>query len=454
MNITRENTGNLTARIKVEISESDYSEKVKKALKDYQKQAVIPGFRKGTASIQLISRMYGKAVLIDEVQDVLSKSIADYLTENKLDLLGRPIPDTQLTEEIDWDTQKDFTFYFDIAMSPEFAINFPDIKASYFTIEPDEATIDEYVKNVAQQYGKVETFDTYTEKNPSVLLYGEFQELDESKEPKKEGIESATYLDVNKIESEEIQQMFLGKSVNDFVDFEYKKAFSNAADISAMLKIQKKEAEAFNGMMRFTIEEVSKLVPHELNEELYKKAFPNKEITTEKAFREELTHEFSKTYEKESDKKFFNDVVKELIDKTEIELPEDFLKRWVAHTSEKHTPEQIEEGWETYKSSFKWELIENKLTKDFDIKIEEQELLDFVKERYLRGYFPGINENEENKEMSNRMNDIAKSVLDTQERREQVVHAVLDNKFTDLFKAQVKSKNKKGSFDDFLKELK
>lgn len=450
MNISRENEGKLGAFIKIELSPADYKEKVTKTLKTQQQKAQIKGFRPGKVPFGLVEKMYGKAVLVDEVNKLLSDTLMGYIEENKISVLGHPIPASNKENSMDFENAENFTFWFELGLAPEFEVDLDKINVKNYEIEISDAMLEDYIKNIRRRHGKVSSPDKAGETD---LLGGEIFELDESGEIKEGGLQTKTSIAIDMITLKTIQKKFIGKKIGDEIDFNLSKAFKNNTDIAAMLHIDNEDAAKLTGDFRFRIETITAVEAAELNEDLFKQVYPKEEIKTEAEFREQLRKESAQFYIRETDKKFTNDVIKAIVDGTKIEMPDDFLKRWLLHSSEdnKLTPEIIEQEYDRYAESLKWQIIENKIIGTHNISVSPEDIKKFYKENVLSQYFPVDGEDEE---MMKRVDMFVDSMLQNKEEVRKIYDMLYENQMTELFKKQVKIKNEKISFDDFVALMK
>ena len=452
MNITRENTGDLTATLKININESDYQDRVQKQLKDYQKGANVPGFRKGQVPFGYVNRLYGKAVLVEEIQKILDENLQNYVKEEKLNILGGPLSNNEKTGDIDFSSQKDYDFYFDIAIQPEIMVDLSKMKVDMYNIQPDDKMIDSYLSDTRERYGKFETPETTEDKD---IVYGEMKELDENDEIKEDGLKTFSSFNIETISLAKIRKQFVGKKKDDTVNFKFNEAFKKGTDVASILRIPQEEAEKFEANVCFSISGISRVTPHELNEEFFKKIFPDKEIKTEEEFREALKENLSKAYEKEAEKKFLNDATKLLVDETKVELPEEFLKRWFLNNQEGNdvASEQIEAEWEEkYIPSLKWQLIEGKIRETNNINVTHEDLKNFVKEQFVGRYLAPAQNEEEEQENEMRLNEMMGSIIKNQEQMRYVYEQLYDEKLGSLLKEKMNVSTKDVSLDGF-KEL-
>ncbi|NCD42096.1 MAG: trigger factor, partial [Bacteroidia bacterium] len=360
MHITKESTGALTATLKIEIIEADYSEKVEKQLQDYRKKANIPGFRAGKVPMGIIKKLYEKAVISDEINKLLSEKIADYLTEEKLEVIGNPLPNLEKTGTIDLDQMKDFTYYFDLGIQPEINITLDNsIAVTYPSIKVEEEKIDEYIHNLQKRNG---TVTAGNEAEEGDLLKCDFAQLDEEGNILENGIQNSASLPLDSIQLKTIKKKFIGKKVGEVVIFDPMNAIKNATDVAAMLNIDKEKASSLKSEFAASINEITRNKEAELNEELFKKVYPQDQIMTEKELRDRVKKDVAVSYSAESDRHFVNTCIDALIEKAGIDLPEDFLKRWIMETNEeKITAEQLEEQFDSFLKSMRWNLIEKSL---------------------------------------------------------------------------------------------
>jgi len=373
MDITKENTGDLNAVLTVKIVKPDYEEKVGNVLKDYRKKANIKGFRPGMVPIGIIKKMYGNAVKIDEINKIVTENIRKYLTDEKIEILGDPLPETNEHEKINFETQEDFTFTFELGLAPVFDLKLSQKnKVPYYEIIIDDKMKNEYVSSYTRRYGEFRKADVTGEKD---LLKGRIEAIDEKGEIINGGITNPeTSLSIEIIKDEEIKKGFTGRKENDPVDFNIRKAFPNDNEIASLLGRKKEEVEGIDGEFRFTISEISRFHPAEPGQELFNKIYGEGVVATEEEFMNKITEEISANLARESNYKLMQDIRKLTIEKTEFQLPEDFLKKWLLKVNENTTAEQIEKEFDSFRNDLKWQLIMNRVAKDNSLKITEEEL--------------------------------------------------------------------------------
>lgn len=449
MNISRENTGDLTAVLRVEIAELDYAENVKKALGDLRKKANIPGFRAGKVPFGVVNKMYGKSVLADEVNKMLSESLNNYITENKLNILGQPLPSLDQKDEINFDTQKDFVFHFDLGFSPEINLELnKDIHVDYTEIEVAENMVNDYMTDIRERFGDHAHPETVEENSK---ITASFKQLDEEGNVLEGGIasEDATFA-VEDIKLKTITKLLVGKAVGDTVKFDPMRALKDADKVAAMLKVAKLMVEDLKAEFEVVIKEIVFITPAELNEELYNKAYPSAELKTEEDLRNRIKEDASKQFAGESDKLFMGKAVDVLIEKADMKLPDAFMKRWILENNEGElTSEQLDVQYDSYANSLKWQILQNKLLADNNIVVSEEEVKDHVRGFISGQYFGGM---EQNEAFESSLNGIVDNVLQNQEEVKKIYDQLYDNKILNLFKESLSLDVETLPLEDFIKK--
>ena len=327
MNITRENIDELNAVVKVEIEKDDYNPKVEKVLKDYRKNANIPGFRKGHVPMGLIKKQYGQAVLVDEVNKLLQENLNKYLTEEKLDVLGNPLPKEQ--EDFDWN-KDNYSFEFELGLSPQFEV---DVKTkepiTHYQIVADEEMVENQIKTIQKQYGKLVSKDEAEEGD---LVAGTFKN-------EEEGIENTTTLPLEKIKGKRNLNKFVGAKVGDVLELKTKGLFEDDHDLIEFLKVEHDKAHDLDIEVTFEITEINKQEPAELDQELFDKLFGKDNVKTATELKEKIKEDAENQFKQQSDQQLLNDVTEALIEKTNFDLPSEFLQRWIMVSGEKELTE-------------------------------------------------------------------------------------------------------------------
>jgi len=448
MNITKESIDELTATLTVKIEKNDYESSVNEELKNYRKKAKMPGFRPGKVPASLVKKLYGKAAIADEVNKVLSKSMSKYIIDEKLNILGEPLPDEEKQKKIDWDKDENFEFVFDIALTPEFTIPLDkENKLPYYKITVDEKMIDQQKQNYTNQHGENIPIEKAEGKD---TMKGNFVQLDENGNEMDNGIKAEDVLvapDVMK--DEEIKKEFYSKSKGDEIIVDLNKIYNNNANlISSLLKISKEEAEKIEGNFKFSISEILRFTPAEINEDLFKKIYgDDTDIKTEDQFNVKIKEELEKNLKMSSDYKFSMDSRDSLVEKIDMKLPEKFLKRWIKETNKKLTEEQIEKDFDNFMKDLRWQLIYGKILNDNSIEIKEEEIMNSAKKiasmQFQQYGLFNIPESQ--------LDAYAAQILGNEEEKKRIESQVGVEKAIDFIKSKVTIEEKEISQDDFKK---
>lgn len=446
MNITKENIDDLNALLKVEIKKADYEENVDKVLKDYRKKANIKGFRPGMVPIGLIKKMYGKAVQLDEINKLVSENIHKYLHDEKVEILGDPLPKADEQELINFDTQEDFNFTFELGLTPQFEIKLSKKnKVTYYQITVDEKMKNDFIGNYTRRFGEFRNPEKSGEKD---ILKGNIIQLGEKHSIIEDGLKADnSTISIDIIKDEKIKKHFIGRKKDDEIDFDLRKALPNDFEIAGILNKKKDEVGDVNGKFRFTIREISRFEPAEIGQDLFNKVYGEGVIKSEDEFMNRIEEEIVINLKRESDYKVMLDIKKLTISKTDFSLPEDFLKKWLLKVNEKTTEEQIEKEFDSFRSDLKWQLIRNKIARENEIKISEEELQTEAKnitrhqfQQY--GLFYATDE---------QISNYAKEMLKREEDAKRIAEKILEEKAIEKLKEVVKLEAKKITAEDFNK---
>lgn len=443
MNISQESTGELTAIIHINLQEADYIDAVNKQLSEYRKKANMPGFRPGMVPLGMIKKMYGNAVMVEEVNKSLSEALNKYIVENKINVLGNPIPNTEKTTNVDFANQKDFDFFFDIGLAPEFEVKLSkDIKVPSYTIKIDDKELNSAVEDVKVRFGEDENPEVSEEGDS---LQGKFIELDADGNEVEGGVQNDGFLKFEDIKLKTIQKKLIGKKIGDSVTLNLMKAIKDESKVAALLNRHEEGDEKLTADYKFDIAKVVRTHIAELGEELYKKVFPSKEIKTEEEFRAALSEDLQNHFQRDTDRQFLGDTIKELLKIADIKLPDEFLRKWLLESNEgKITAEQIDTQYDSYARTFRWQLLEGELLK------EHREAME-VKEEEVRakvaGYFQSMGGAAE---MTPQIEGIIDQVLSNGEEKQKIFNDIQDEKLISLFKDKVTAKKKSVTKEKFI----
>ncbi|MDN3596313.1 trigger factor [Zunongwangia endophytica] len=438
MNITRENIDKLNAVVKVDIAKDDYAPKVEKILKDYRKNANIPGFRKGHVPMGMVKKQYGQAVLVDEVNKLLQENLNKYLTEEKLDVLGNPIPKEQ--EDFDWN-KDEYTFEFEIGLAPEFEVDLDLEKpVAKYNIVADDKMIDSQIESIQKQYGKLISKEEVEEGD---IVAGTFKN-------EEEGIENETSIELEKIKGKRNLNKFVGAKAGDVITLKTKSLFEDDHDLQQQLKVEHDKAHDLDIEVEFTISEVNKRELADLDQELFDKLFGEGKVTSVTELKEKIKEDAEKQFTQQSDQQLMNDVTEALIEKTDFELPKEFLQKWIRTVGEKPlTEEEAVEEYEKSEKGLRYQLIEGKIVKEHDIQVDFEALKAFAKEKIKEQMAQFGQMDPADKELD----DIAARILSNQDEVKRLSEQLVNEKLLNFYKENMKFDEKEVTYDDFVKEI-
>jgi len=377
MNVTRENTDDLNAVITLKITQDDYSGKVDDVLKDYKKKARIDGFRPGMVPLGIIRKLYYKPVLAEEINKLVSEKLMAYISDEKLRILGEPLPHEEEEKHIDFDKDTEFEFSFDIGLYPEFSIEVTaNDKIPFYTIKVDENAVEDSVHNLANRFGELKNVEIVT---GDEIINGNIYKSDKNGNPVKNGI---SVEDVNMplqlIDNDKIRKMFHNKKKADRLTFELRQAYSDEARIKTLLKIDKESTLDVDGLFTIEITEIRKFKDHEISRDLFDKVYGEGKVKTEEEFRKRIKEEIIANYERESEYRFTVDAKEFYLKKSDLILPVEFLKRWLVETNEKINKEELDKDFSEYEEDFKWQLIKDQIIRKYEISVSEHEIQEYA----------------------------------------------------------------------------
>lgn len=438
MNITKENIDALNAVVKVEISAADYQEKVEKILQDYRKKADVPGFRKGQVPMGMVKKQYGKSIMIDEVNKLLQDALNNFLVEEKLDILGNPLP--KMEEEFSWETE-DYTFEFELGLAPEFEVNLDaKNKITQYNIVADKKLLKKEVENIRKRFGKLVPKDTVEEGGN---IAGTF--LNEER-----GLNKKSTIALDSIKGKANQQKFLGKKVGDVVELNTKGLFDDDHKLMGALGLSHDEIHGIEIPVTFTIEEINANELAEINQELFDKIFGADVVKSEEELRAKIKEDAEKQFQTQADQQLLNAVTEYLVENTKFNLPAEFLKKWMVVAGEKPmTPEDAAEEYEKSEKGLRYQLIEGKILKDNNLQISFDELKDFTK-GFVKVQMAQYGQlNPEEKELD----DIAQRVLSNQDEAKRLQEQLVSQKLLNFYKEKITFKTKDVNYEEFVKEV-
>ena len=437
MEINRKNIDKLNAVITVNIQASDYQDQVTKVLSNYKKNANIPGFRKGHIPMGVVKKQFGKAVLVEEVNKLLQQKLNDYLKEEKIDILGNPLPKNEAA--IDW-TGEDFCFEFDLGLAPEFNVDVTKKATTHYQIEADKAMIENQIKTIRNQYGKLIAKD---KAEAGDEITGTFSS-------EAEGIDHKATFDLELVKGKKQREALIGAAVGAEVTLNTKGLFKEQRDLERMLGIGADKAKDLKADVVLSISEINTREKAELNQELFDKLFGPGNVSSEKELKEKIKEDAERQFVQQSDQKLLNDVIDTLIDNTKFDLPEDFLKRWIQSTGEaKYTADEAAAEYERSVKGLRYQLIEGKLreeNEELQMKFEDLNAYahEMIKMQMMQYGHPNPTDEE--------VTGIVARIMSNEDEVRRLSEQLNTKNLLAFFKAKAKLKTKKVSYEEFIKQ--
>ncbi len=445
MNVVREDVDALNAILKITVKSEDYQQKVDEILKDYRKKVNMPGFRPGHVPKGLIQKQYGKSVLLDELNRIVNSTLQSYLAENKVEILGNPIPKANTEVEGDFNKPGDFEFTYQIGLAPEFKVALSKKnKFSYVKVKVDKALIDKQIDDLRRRYGKLVSSEEVNDKD---LVLAQFVELNEDETIMEGGILHSSTVSMEFVNDKKVAKALKGQKSGFKMVIDPISVSRGGKDTAAMLGIDEGELDSVSNKFQLTITEIRGMELAELNAELFEKLFSDGGVTDEKTLRERVKSDLAGMFVNDSDRMLTRNVYEELLEKTKMDLPDEFLKRWIKLSNEKEiSEEEIERDYESYAKSLKWQLIQGNIFKSNDIKLENEEVIEYTKGLLVSNYAQYGMPAPEDAELTTS----AMELLKNQEEANRVYDMLAEQKLTAFFKESVKLTDKEVSYDEFV----
>jgi len=436
MNITRNNVDALNAVVTVEMKKADYEPQVEKVLSNYRKTANVPGFRKGQVPMSLIKKQYGKAVLLEEVNKLLQEKLNRYLQDEKLEILGNPLPKANENFNLDGD---DFTFEFELGLAPAFDVDLASVQnLTKYKIVADDKLLDEQVLRIRKQYGKMIQKEQIGEGDD---ITGTF--INEEK-----GINSPSTFSTDIFKNKEEAAKFIGKKAGDVVTLSTKGLFDDDHKLMDYLKVGHDDVHALDIQVDFKIDEITTNEPAELNEELFQKLFGEGNVGSLEELKAKIKEDAEKQFAIQADQKFLNDVTASLLSSAKFDLPAEFLKKWIQQSGENPlSAEQAEEEYNKSESGLRYQLIEGKIIASNGLQLTFDDLKEYANGliRQQMAQFGQMNPTDAD------VDGIVMRVLSNQDEVKRLSEQVMSEKMLNLFKEKVNAKTTEVSYEDFVK---
>jgi trigger factor len=442
---------NLTAIITVKVTEPDYHDEVAKVLNDYRRKATIPGFRPGHVPAGLVKKMYGDAILADTISKLLGDNLDKYLTDNQFKTLGQPLPIEDDDNIVDFKNFTNFDFRYEVGLKPDFDLEIDhSMKLEFYNIDIAEDAVDKYLLDMRRRLGNRVDADQPSEGD---TIYGSIIEVDANGDVLEGGLNLENkFMSVDYIKLKGVKSDFLKLKKGESIIFNPAKAFKNEVELSYLLGIGLNEAKDFKADVKFTLTDVKHFELAEINEELFTKVYEHDNISSEEQLRERILQDVTQTYKNEARNQFMNEMVDMLLEKTNLQLPDEFLKRWILENNRREkddqriTPEELEAQYDNYRDTLRWQIVEEKLTEKYGLRVT----LDEIKARIgeLMGFQIIGEMDEQTKAIIDQVTD---SVMKNSEETNRIANQITENKLHDLFRDKANIKEKNISYDDFVK---
>jgi trigger factor len=445
MNVLRQDVDALNAVLTVKINPEDYQPKVKATLDKYRKTAKVPGFRPGHVPQSLIQKQYGKSVLAEELNKLANDGIYNFIIENKLEILGNPIPKADAEVVGSFDQPTDFEFSFEVGFSPVMELPLNDKnKFDFFTVNVDDSLIDKQIEDLQRRYGKLASAESVEDKD---MVLGKFEELNEDGSLKEGGISNNSTISLEFLDNDAATKSLLGKKVNDSFELDPTSVSKGEKDKASLLGVSEEEVATVGNKFQFTVTDIKRMELAALDEFLFEKLFADGEVKTIEELRTRIADDLKNMFMGDSDRILTRDVYQYLLNETKTEFPESFLKRWIKLSSEKPiSDEDLDKEFDAYLKSLKWQLIQSKIFRDNNIQLNKEEVINYTKNLLVGNYaqygIPAPDDAE--------LTETAQRLLTNKEQANGIYDRLAEQKLTDYFKNSLSLNTKEVSYDEFV----
>ncbi len=445
MNVVREDLKDGVALLKIQVESADYTEKVNTAIEKYRKNAKIPGFRPGKIPVGLIKKQYGKGLLAEELNRLVSDTLFKYINDNKLEIIGQPIPSSTHEVKGDFENPTDFEFFYDIAITPEFEIPLTkSTKLTYNKVDVDNDLIGKQVDDLRRRYGKLVSSEKVGEKD---MILAQFTELNDDETEKEGGISNNSTISMEFVEDKATKKALLDKKIGDTVVVNPRLVSKGDSDMAAMLGVKGQDLTEIGDKYSMKINEIKHIELADMNQELFDKLFGEGEVKSEAELNAKVQKDLEDMFANDSDRLVMRDAYNHLLENTKIALPEDFLKRWISLSSEKPMDAaELENLYPEYEKSLKWQIIQGKIFKDNNLQLKQEEVIGFTKDLIMKQYAQYGIPAPEDKDLTTSANQL----LTNKEESNRIYDMIAETKLIEFVKATAKLADIKVSYDKFV----
>lgn len=445
MNITQEKINDLNASLTVKISPDDYQEIVNKKIKDQAKKMKLPGFRPGMVPPAHVKKMYGKSILVEEVNTLLSESVNNYIQQNEIEILGQPLP-KESDAQFNWDFNDEFVFEYELGLAPEVNVEFSaNDKLTQYIIKVDAETLAERTKNIRRSYGKMTNPETVVDGD---VIFGQFVQLNADGSVFEGGIDVTTSLRLDIVKDASALKSLIGLKKEDVVEsFDLVTAVDDEKQLIRILKLDENNPIIPESKFKLTVKNINRLEESDLNQEFFDKLFGADVVKTEEEFTAKITEELEGMMVQDADKKLAADLYKYGSEKASMELPDEFLKRWLKIANKEISDEELEKGYEDFAKNLRWTLVENKIVKDQKLQIKYEDVFETAKARLdaqFRMYSPSALTEEQ-------LGQYTAQFLQEKENANRIFDEVKSQKVFDYLKTVISLDKKEIGYDKFQK---
>lgn len=431
MNIKHENVPGQVQEVVFEINKEDYAANVEAALKKQRHNVTVPGFRPGNAPMGIIKKMYEKSIIANELDKMVGENMDKFIKDNDIKLVFEPLP-VDDKSKMDFDNPDQFVFAYEYALAPEVNIDYAKLPAVVdFKMVPAADERNNYIKQLRTRHGEYTSPDVVSEDDSVSVKYGDGQE---------------GFFFVHDL-TEEAQKEIIGKKLNDTIHFALRTAFETVTSLSRFLKKTEKELEEGNDYAYdLTITHIGHMQLAEINDDFFKKAFPDGTVTNEEQLNAAADKVIIAQYQPELDRQFMNDAIETLLDNTNVELPDEFMKRYILAVQKDMTAEDLDKKFNDYKRSFQWQILESRLVEGSDVQVKADDVRGYFRQYFIDNYFGNFPA----EEVKDRLDELVNQAMTNKENVKSVYDLLYDKKLTELLRTKLTIEHKEGDFTAFV----